>query len=300
MKLQYTACLSLFVFVLTIKSAAQKLVITKLGSTSLYESLYDVVQLSDSICYAVGEFGSRAKISLNTNACIYSTDSNKKTIVELINGWGINAEPFKVENDSTRIQYANYFYKGEQYSACFNAKIILPKAVIPKTKIYKHDKFSQKLLRKMYGSVVWQFYKQRGDLFAIKYNLFGTKVFSVNNKAQKSKRSKYLLHKSFATDSRLVLCGANNFALRHGIITDGNKTYKFKHQGMIWDVALLGDAIIAAGSRGKLYVKYKTLEKFEIIETGEPFHFYDLCICSPNVALAVGQGGIVYRIDLVY
>jgi hypothetical protein len=278
---------------------AQKFELTKLGATTLNQSLYDVVKVTDSTCYAVGEFGARAKINFNQNICAYETDANKKTIVELLDAFGLNAIPFEIETDSNRTQYANYFFNGEQYTSCFDARILIPKAVVPHTVIYKRGKFKTDTLQKMYGSVVWQFLKQKGQLFALKYNMFGTKLYCVSNSNYKSKRFKSLLHKSFVlNDTAVLLCGATNFKLRNGVIDSAGTQFKFKHKGMIWDVAMANGTIIGAGSKGKIFIKYPNSSNFEIIETGEPYHFYDICVVGLKTFILVGQGGIVYRLYL--
>jgi hypothetical protein len=278
---------------------AQKVVLTKLGATSLNQSLYDVVKITDSTCYAVGEFGARATINFNQNLCVYETDENKTTIVELLDASSPNAIPFEIDNISNRSQYANYFFKGEQYTSCFDARILIPKAVVPHTVIYKRGENKTDTLQKMYGSVVWQFLKQRGELYGLKYNMFGTKMYCISSSNFKSTRFKSLLHKSFVlNDTTVLLCGATNFKLRHGVIDSAGVLFKFKDEGMIWDVAMAGDVIIGAGSKGKIFIKHSTNSSFEIIKTIEPYHFYDICIVDPKTAILVGQGGIVYRLDV--
>jgi hypothetical protein len=297
---KYFSCFLILLFCDTL-AYAQKVTVKKLGSSSLNESLYDVIKFSDSICNAVGENGARAKINYLQNSCVYSIDTNRRTVVELINAWGLSAYPFEIENDSNRSQYANYFFEGEQYTSCFDARILIPKAVVPHTTIYKRGKFKTDTLQKMYGSLVWQFFKQKKQLYALKYNLFGTTIYCVSNKFNKSKKIKGLLHKSFVlSDTSLLLCGATNFRLKHGIININGITTKFKGKGMIWDVAMVGDVIIGAGSKGKIFVRHPHQTKFQIIETGEPYHFYDLCIVDAQTAILVGQGGIVYKLDLMY
>jgi hypothetical protein len=275
---------------------AQHIKAQHLASSSLYQSLYDVRLINDTTCYAVGEFGARVLIHINAQIHVQQyTDSPATTIVELLNTTSA-VEPL-VEKDSSRIQYAVYEFKGVVYSAYFKRDIIVPKKVIPRCKLYMQQQ--GKLNSRSYlGSCIWQFYEQDQELYCLKYNLLGTKLLCVSNRRKPSVHYKFLLHKSYVDKGTTLFCGAVNYKLRDGIVLQNNITYKLAQKGMVWDIARVGNTVIAAGSNGQIHYKGLTDTQFATLQTESLYHFYDIVVLNEHSCIMVGQHGEVYRVDV--
>jgi hypothetical protein len=278
-------------------SAQQKIRVQQHATNTLRQSLYDIRLINDSTCYAVGELGARALVHLKGTITVTQwQDSNASTIVELLNT--TNAEAPLVESEATTVQYCNFQHNDTIYSAHFNKHILAPKRVIPRGKLCISSKTGNDT-RRFFGSCIWQFFEKENRIYFLKYNLLGTKIICANDKKTPFKRLPFLLHKSYTTSQQNVFCGAKNFKLKDGIIIQNTQWYKLPDKGMVWDVAIVGNTIIAAGSRGCIHYKKLVDDAFTTLQTPSQFHFYDIAVVSDSRCVLVGQSGEVYSVDVL-
>jgi hypothetical protein len=290
-KSQVVFCISLLL--VCVKVNAQQARLTLIDTSNLYQSLYDVRLLNDSICYAVGELGARAIINFNTNTISYQHDTNKADIVELVQKHDSFVVPPSFEAKPNRSQYTSYYYNGTMYSAYFDKRILAPQAVVPKTRLYT-TKDKQVRSRKFWASTIWQFFEHEQALYCLKYNIFGTRFLQLSEGrfTLAQKHSRYLLHKASINASEQAFCGATNFKLKTGVLIYNNKTYKLPSSGMLWDCVILPSAIVCAGSNGKVYIFHKHNEQWQILDAKVPHHFYDVVAVSDKKVVLVGRAGV--------
>ena len=308
-----------FIFLLLLgnvaSSIAQTVTCKVLYSASANQSLYDVQVMDSNSLEAAGKNGTFIIIEkLNDSFVVNESIMLDETVYHILptnnydlmlcNKSSIQAfAEHQIYSNTIDCKRNQAIYCGAyQNDSCFigslHTKIAAGSKVIPHGRIFITNQQAKVLHTKKYwASAIWDIYKNHQHVESLKYNLFGTRILQWNGKHwQKKKHYPYLLHKAFATDSTIIYCGSKNFRRQFGVVLINNKVYKIPQTDVVWDVAMVGNTIIACGSKGKLLYKNNSTDEFKTLDTKTNFNMYDIVKVDSYTAIVVGQNGVVVEV----
>jgi hypothetical protein len=137
------------------------------------------------------------------------------------------------------------------------------------------------------------------EIWCYGYGISNTKIYKLKDgKLQKIKKIKRLIHRAYTTKNVILLCGTNSFRRQNALIIYNEKEFEFLGQDVIWDVAICGNYIIGAGSKGRIYKIDKNTLIPEIIKTDYQENFYRIAVMNDHQCILGGQNGLVVLVDL--
>jgi hypothetical protein len=186
-----------------------------------------------------------------------------------------------------------------------NSKIALSKKAVPNGFILKTEDggLSWKKIYSSLGSMVWDVDSVNNNLVALKYNIFGSRLFtfsSVTNKIiAKSECYKMLAHEY--NPALKMLAGANDFH----IYNSGKAIFINKHESalncksLIWDVATLKNKIIGSSCNGKLIVlkNENNVSSTTEIQSPTKFNLYGIIAANENDLLLIGSNKTIFKLS---
>ncbi len=312
-------CFLFCILNLWLKSKAQVITITELNHKATSNSLYSIAKLNSDTCIAVGKNGIGFYIINQNNnwqieqiknlppiTMLDVVGTGNKTFLATDSGYFFskkNAEQFTSHKINSNKKLSSYcvtatnkqIIVGGMHTKIANGKKALPKGFL--TVVDSNAKVF--FTKKYWGSAIWDvFYNKANKAFALKYNLFGTCLLTLQtNKWKKTKHYKALLHKALLLqDSTFAFCGSNQFTRKYGVIFIQNKKFKLPQTDVVWSITQLENTIIATGSNGAIFYKNEFENVFSTIYLPEKIRTYDLVAIDKNIAIAVGQLGKIYLI----
>jgi hypothetical protein len=185
-----------------------------------------------------------------------------------------------------------------------NSKIALSKKAIPGGFILKTEDggLSWKKIYSSKGSMIWDVDLVNNNLVALKYNIFGTRLLTINSISNKmiSKSQCYKMLAHEYNPSLKMLLGANDYHIyKSGKAIFLNKTESSLNcKSLIWDVAILKNKIIGSSCNGKLIIlnPNTTTQSASEIQSPTKFNLYGIIAANENDILLIGSNKTIFKL----
>jgi hypothetical protein len=296
--------LILFIVIIANCTKAQNVSFKEI-KTGIANSLYDAEMIGVDTLLAVGKNG---QIIIFNNNNIYTETKGSNNFYKVLNGFNITQlasdsgcfyflnKNFHSDAYGKNSIYTGLWFKNEMHFASVNKKIAAGRKALPNGSLTSVHLKNTKHFK---GSVIWDLQDINDTLTALKYNIFGTRILKyLNNKWTKQKHYKYLLHSVGNGNDGTYYAGTNNFKRKNAIIITPTKKYIFKNEGVIWDIKIIENFVIASGSNGLIYYKNSEEKDFTKLQLPTTMHLYDITIKNKKTFYVVGQNGVIFELEI--
>jgi hypothetical protein len=295
----------LLIIVNVFNCATAQNIIYKTIHTGITNSLYDAEIIGKDSLLAIGKNG---QILILANENIYTEIKGIHNLYKILIGNNIiqlasDSGFFYFLKGTTHSSacsknsiYTGLWFQDNMYYASVNKKIASGHKAIPNgtlTSVFLKNTTHYK------GSVIWDLQNIHDTLTALKYNIFGTRIMQfVNNKWRKKNHYNALLHSLCNIENNIYYAGTNSFKRKHAVIFTPHKKYIFKNEGVIWDVQILGNYVIASGCKGLFYYKKMNETDFKKLQLPTQNNLYDITILNNNTMYIAGQNGVLFQLKI--
>ncbi len=279
------------------------------GPTNI--SYYHLVNISNNVVQAVGENTGLTTLSFIKNKPIRLVEQNIKapsqiyriTTMDTNTAYLCDSGKIILSNKTTPIQlqgpsnelciYNGVTYGRTYYCNTFNKQLMAKKRVLPNGRLFAIQNNIPVQISYSWRKLIWDMYVQQDSLKSMLYNGLSSTIQYLDTTKKRwhsIQKFKGLLYKHYSNDSITAYCGATNYKLQHGQIIINNKKFVLQNSGMIWDVTVLNNYIIALADNGTIY--YKTMDAttftaLKILDKNLPLY----SVVVNNGSLIIGTSG---------
>jgi hypothetical protein len=303
-------------------NAQMQFSVKKIADGSDKYSYYAMQKLNADSVLLVGENGIKDLLLINKNEyeIVPLSVNNNLSYYHILNselGLVLSADSgyLFVNNDTVKLGkagsdkysvYQSIWHGGKLIVNTFNKDIILKKKKLPFGKLWQVNKDSAKIIYKNNYGLVWHLFKYNNNLMALEFGMrnfkFGTKIKKWDGlRLQTVATIKGMMYKAYVhVDSTLILCGAKSPRATTGLLQVNNKSWPIPNTGMLWELCVVDNTIIASTNTGGIiFKKMFNSAAPQYYNWGNQKPIYSILKLSNSKLLLCGSGGVVYELQII-